>query len=202
MRLGTQSAKDFHKISRQRKEQTMKLVGLDFETANPNSGSICAVGAALLEDGKLTKTCEWLVRPHASVDWMLPKFTEIHGIEYLELRESPEFPEIWDSLKGVLLSGECVIAHNAQFDLRHLKCALKLYSLPAIAFPYACSLEISRDHLPDLPSHTLDSVAAHFGFTFKHHDALDDAIACARIVANTGLQKKFIRKFEFSPNME
>ena len=58
------------------------------------------------------------------------------------------------------------------------------------------------EHLPDLPSHTLDSVAAHFGFTFKHHDALDDAIACARIVANTGLQKKFIRKFEFSPNME
>ena len=87
----------------------MELVGLDFETANPNSGSICAVGAALLENGKLTKTCEWLVRPHASVDWMLPKFTEIHGIEYLELRESPEFPEIWDSLKDVLQAGECIM---------------------------------------------------------------------------------------------
>ena len=199
MRLGTQSAKYFYKISRQRKEQTMKLVGLDFETANPNSGSICAVGAALLEDGKLTKTCEWLVRPHASVDWMLPKFTEI---EYLELRESPEFPEIWDSLKGVLLSGECVIAHNARFDLRHLKRALQLYSLPAITFSYACSLEISRTCIPGLSSYSLDKVAEHFNFSFKHHDALDDAIACARIVANTGLQKKFIRKFEFSPNME
>ena len=122
----------------------MELVGLDFETANPNSGSICAVGAALLENGKLTKTCEWLVRPHASVDWMLPKFTEIHGIEYLELRESPEFPEIWDSLKDVLQAGKCIIAHNARFDLRHLKRALQLYSLPAITFSYACSLEISR----------------------------------------------------------
>ncbi len=180
----------------------MELVGLDFETANPNSGSICAVGAALLENGKLTKTCEWLVRPHASVDWMLPKFTEIHGIEYLELRESPEFPEIWDSLKDVLQAGECIIAHNARFDLRHLKRALQLYSLPAITFSYACSLEISRTCIPGLSSYSLDKVAEHFNFSFKHHDALDDAIACARIAENIGLQRKFIRKFDFSPDAE
>ena len=112
----------------------MELVGLDFETANPNSGSICAVGAALLENGKLTKTCEWLVRPHASVDWMLPKFTEIHGIEYLELRESPEFPEILNfcsdasSLlfsKRLLLLSPCA----THFELRRIRRAPFVFSL-------------------------------------------------------------------------
>ena len=29
----------------------MKLCGIEFETANSSSGSICAAGAALLEDG-------------------------------------------------------------------------------------------------------------------------------------------------------
>jgi DNA polymerase III epsilon subunit-like protein len=37
-------------------------------------------------------------------------------------------------------------------------------------------------------------VAQHLGFTFKHHDALEDAITCAKIDAHVGVP-------EGSPNM-
>ena len=35
---------------------------------------------------------------------------------------------------------------------------------------------------PDLPNHKLDTVAGHLGYSFHHHQALDDARACAYIV--------------------
>jgi DNA polymerase-3 subunit epsilon len=63
---------------------------------------------------------------------------------------------------------------------------MKLYALPGIQFPYICSLRVSRKTLPQIGSLALDAVAEHLGFTFKHHDALEDAIACAKIIAQVG----------------
>ena len=97
----------------------MKLCGLDFETANSCSGSICAVGAALLEDGIVLERLEYLVKPHKSVDYMSKFCRDVHGISYDDLRKSPKFPEIWHNVKNLLLSADCVVIHNAPFDLRH-----------------------------------------------------------------------------------
>ena len=41
----------------------MKLCGLDFETANSSKGSICAAGAALVENGTVLECREYLVKP-------------------------------------------------------------------------------------------------------------------------------------------
>jgi len=54
-----------------------------------------------------------------------------------------------------------------------------------------------RELLPDLESHSLDAVAAHFGHKFHHHDALEDAIACATIIGKLGIPENFIRRFDY-----
>ena len=72
----------------------MILAGLDFETANPCNGSICAVGATLLQDGQGIAEREWLVRPHPTRSRFFPGFTSIHGIYPEDVREAPEFWEI------------------------------------------------------------------------------------------------------------
>ena len=77
----------------------MKLCGLDFETANFKSGSVCSVGAAMLVDGVVLERRDFLVKPHKSVDYMSNFCSEVHGITYEDLRESPEFPEIWQSVR-------------------------------------------------------------------------------------------------------
>ena len=110
----------------------MKLCGLDFETANSCNGSICAVGAALLEDGVVLERREYLVKPHKSLDYMSKFCRDVHGISYEDLRESPEFSEVWQSVKELLTSADCVVSHNAQFDLRHLHNVLALYNLPSV----------------------------------------------------------------------
>lgn len=180
----------------------MNLVGLDFETANPRNGSICAAGVAVLQDGCVVEKREWLIRPHCSIDWMLPVFTEIHGIGYYDLRQAPEFPEIWPVMRSLVASGDCVVIHNAPFDLRHLNAVLELYQLPGVSFDYVCSLAICRKLFPERPSHSLDAIAKHFNYEFQHHDALEDAIACVSIVSQTGIPENFLKRFEYPTRAE
>ena len=173
----------------------MKLAGLDFETANGKSGSICAAGCAVLEDGIVVDRREWLICPHKGYRWMRADFTGIHGLSYWDVCDCPEFPHIWVELRRMLLSAECVIIHNAPFDLGHLRSVLSLYGLPPVEFDYADSVIISRRLFPGLSSHSLDVMAGLFGIEFRHHNAMEDAMACAGIVSRTGIPEGCIRHF-------
>lgn len=177
----------------------MRLVGLDFETANRFSGSICSVGLAALDDGVLSETRDWRVRPHESLDFIDDCCYRVHNISYESLRKCPEFPEIWDSMKELLLSADCVVIHNAAFDTRHLKAVLALYQLSPISFTTLCSLRLSRRRLPELSSHTLNTVADHLGITFQHHDAYEDALTCASVACRLGIDETLFKPFEYSP---
>jgi len=56
----------------------VKLLAIDFETANHDPGSACAVAIAAIEDGELRTTRHWFIRPPT------PEFvfTYIHGIDW------------------------------------------------------------------------------------------------------------------------
>ena len=173
----------------------MRLAGLDFETANTKRGSICAAGCAILEDGVVTQRREWLVCPHLGYRWMRPDFTDIHGLTYWDVCDCPEFPDIWPELRTMLLNADCVIIHNAPFDLAQLRAVMELYELPPVEFDYADSVIISRRLFPEMPSHSLDAMAEHFGIRFRHHDALEDAATCATIAARSGIPMDIRRHF-------
>ena len=179
----------------------MKLCGLDFEIANSCNGSICSVGVAIVENGVVLERKEYLIKPHKSLDWMSKFCRDIHGITYEDLRESPEFSEVWQSVKLLLISADCVVIHNAPFDLRHLHNVLSLYNLPSVSFDYVCSLKLCRYHFPELPYHSLADMAEKFGITFQHHDALEDAETCAKIASHLEIPENFICRFEYSHNM-
>ena len=178
----------------------MKLCGLDFETANSCNGSICSVGVAVVENEEVLERKEYLIKPHKSLDWMSKFCRDIHGIAYEDLRESPEFSEVWQSVKTMLTSADCVVIHNAQFDLRHLRNVLKLYNLSSISFNCVCSLQLCRYHFPKADSHSLNCMADMFGITFQHHDALEDAETCAKIASRLEIPEKFIFQFEYCKN--
>ena len=173
----------------------MKLAGLDFETANGKNGSICAAGCAVLENGVVTERHGWLICPHEGYRWMQPDFTDIHGIHYWDVCKCQELPAVWPEMQRMLLTADCVVIHNAPFDLRHLRSVLELYELTPVEFEYVDSLEISRKLFPEMPSHSLDAMADHFGIVFQHHDALDDAMACASIIAKTGIPDGCLKHF-------
>jgi DNA polymerase-3 subunit epsilon len=160
----------------------MNFVSLDFETANYSRVSICAAGMAVFEAGTLVDVHYWLVRPPKGKGWFREDFTEIHGLSHLDVLDAPEFPAIAPELLARLNDTDLVIAHNATFDLDHLRNTLNYFHLPKPEFDYLCTCSLARRVWPALPNHQLSTVTAHIGHVFQHHHAQSDAEAAGRVL--------------------
>jgi len=139
----------------------MNVTSLDFETANHSRLSICAAGMAVFENGILTESPYWLVRPPKEHGWFREDFIECHGLTHLDVLDAPEFPAIAPELLARLARADIVIAHNAAFDLDHLRTTLNHFGLPIPEFDYLCTYHVAERIWPDLPAHNLKALAAH-----------------------------------------
>lgn len=161
----------------------LNFTAIDFETANGSPASPCAVGLVRVRDGKLVDGLAMLFQPPYPHNWFHAGNIGVHGIHPSDVEDAIS----WDEALGHLLQfvGEDVlIAHNAPFDMGVLKAAAGAIQAPLPQFNYTCSLEISRKTY-NLESYRLNSVAYAIGHEeFKHHDALADADACARIIVH------------------
>src|SRR5580692_737851 len=99
----------------------MNFTSIDFETANHSRVSICAAGVAVFEDGTLTEAPYWLVRPPRRHGWFQELYIECHGLTHLDVLDASEFPAIAPELLARLNRSDLVIAHNAAFDMDHLR---------------------------------------------------------------------------------
>ncbi len=168
----------------------MKIVAIDFETANYSNLSICSVGIAIFENNQLADTYYSLVRPPKGYGWFRPDWiTECHGISHTDVYNAPEFPAIAPELFTRLAAADVVVAHNAQFDMHVLRSTSAHFNLPCPAFDYLCTLTLGRRVWPELKSHSLDALAAHIGHQFDHHHAQADAGAAGWILLAMMIQK-------------
>ncbi len=156
----------------------MSAVAIDFETANERRDSACAVGLAWIEHGRVVRRETRLIRPPELR--FAPGNIRIHGILPADVRDAPTFPEaiapFLDDLRGRLL-----LAHNAPFDMGVLRASLAAWGQPVPAFASLCTLQVARRVFPDPAGCGLSKVAARLGIRFEHHDAGEDAYACAEI---------------------
>jgi DNA polymerase-3 subunit epsilon len=160
----------------------MKFASIDFETANHSDASICAAGMAVFEDGKLTESTYWLVRPPKGHGWFLDGFIEIHGLTHLDVLDEPQFSEIAPEFLARLTSADVVIAHNAEFDIRKLRGTLEHFGLPLPEFSYVCTCLLAKRVWPELENHQLATLTAQIGHDFNHHHAQSDAEAAGRVL--------------------
>ncbi|XBQ14964.1 MAG: 3'-5' exonuclease [Oceanicaulis sp.] len=156
----------------------MRFVAIDFETANEQRASPCAVGLSLIEDGRLVGTEEYLIRPPEMrfSSWNIA----IHGIRPEDVRRAPELPELFESLRS-RLEGATLIAHNASFDMSVLRQTYAVYGLDCLEAVYLCTVKGAQSAWPEIGSAKLNVLADHFGLTLDHHRAGSDAEACARL---------------------
>jgi len=184
----------------------MTKTSIDFETANYSRASICAAGMAVFEDGNLTEAPYWLVRPPKGHGWFLPKFTqECHGLTRFDVQDAPEFSAIAPEFLERLTRADIVIAHNAPFDIGALRATLEHFDLGCPEFDYFCTCRAARRIWPDLPSHSLATLAAHIGHEFNHHHAQSDAEAAGRVLLammkhmNANTPSELLRKAGLGP---
>lgn len=62
---------------------------IDFETANRNQGSVCAVGLVRVTDGRIVDRYTTLVRPPAPVDHFEQDNIAVHGITPEHVADAP-----------------------------------------------------------------------------------------------------------------
>lgn len=154
----------------------MKTIAIDFETASEERGSACSVGLAWIEDGAVVRVEERLIRPKSMR--FSPFNIAIHGIRPEHVADAGEFPEVMDEFADDF-AGAMMIAHNAAFDFSVWRSALDAYRQPYPELSYLCSVKMAQRMWPQLGSHRLNSLAAHLGLTFMHHNAAEDARVCA-----------------------
>lgn len=159
------------------------FTAIDFETANSNAASACAVGLVKVRDGRIEDRASWLICPPAEHSAFLPFNIKIHGITPEMVADAREWGEQLSALRE-FIGDDIAVAHNAGFDMGVIRAACAATITPTPKLRYLCSVQVSRKTY-DIPSHRLPLAAEAAGFgPFAHHEALADAEACAAIISD------------------
>lgn len=155
------------------------FVAVDVETANGDSASICQVGIAHFEAGRLVDQWVSLVDPCSpfSADNI-----RIHGICRTAVRGQPTFDVIHEQLRQ-RFSDAIVVSHTS-FDYTAIGRANQLYGLSMPACTWLDSAKVARRVWPEVArrGYGLANLASRLDIQFRHHDALQDAIAAGQVL--------------------
>lgn len=155
---------------------SLSFVAIDFETANFDRASVCAVGLTRVIDGRVVSTDSWMVFPPTGLDFTN---TYLHGIGPEHVAEAPSWSETLSRI-ALLADGAPLVAYSP-FDKGVYNAANTLSETPSSGFVFLDALAVVRHHC-QLPSHRLPLVVEHFGLPgFHHHEAGADSLACALI---------------------
>ncbi len=159
----------------------MDFTAIDFETANGFRGSPCAVGLSKVRGGVVVEEASWLMRPPENHDRFDHHNVRIHGIRPEQVAGLPRFGELFPEI-GAFIGGDVLAAHNAAFDLGVIRSGLEVSGLAGPAYDYVCTVMLSR-RCYSLVSNSLPYAAEEAGVPLvNHHDAAEDARACAGIL--------------------
>jgi len=157
----------------------MKFYALDVETANPDQSSICQIGVGIFEDGVLVDTWKSDINPQDYFHW---RFIEIHGITPKLVKRKPTFPKVYPILRQMLENQ--IVVHHSPFDRVAFGKAFDKYALAPFDVKWLDSVHVARKTWVKIEGgYNLANLAGHLGIEFRHHDALEDAVTCGKIVA-------------------
>lgn len=153
------------------------FLAFDFETANMAADSACSIGLVRVQNRKIIKKEAFLIRPPTKIF----QFTHIHQLTWNDVKDAPTFGELWPTLKPYFEEIEFAAAHNASFDNRVLTAVCSKYSIKPPKFDLLCTVQLARKTWGIHPT-KLPDVCKALKIELNHHEALSDALACAKIV--------------------
>jgi DNA polymerase III subunit epsilon len=157
----------------------MDFTAIDFETANHRRDSACQLAAVVVRGGKVVDQHMWMIKPKPF--YFSARNIDVHGIRPHQVEQERDFGELWEVISPHLCDG-CLIAHNASFDLGVLRECIKTHGHHVPAFHFNCTRLIARAAWPGRSGYGLKPIASWLGIQFRHHDALEDSLACAKIL--------------------
>lgn len=158
-------------------QSPVTFVAIDFETADRDMDSACAVGLVRVENWQIVDRRVCLIRPPRQHIY----FSYLHGITWDHVKNEPPFGEVWPTLAPFLDGASFLAAHNASFDRSVLRVCCLEAGMDPPSIPFRCSMLAARQTWNIYPT-KLPNVCERLGVPLNHHEAGSDAEACARIM--------------------
>jgi len=147
------------------------FTAIDFETAQGKRWSICQIGLVRIDNGQVTHTYSKLIRPPFNFYW--ERFIQIHGITPQMTKDAPTFDSAWKEIEEYI-TDQTIVAHNGfAFDFPCLQNTLGFYGIDTPVYNGRCTYQIFKT--------SLAALCKEYGINLIHHDALSDAMACAKL---------------------
>jgi len=157
----------------------MNFTAIDFETANRKRSSACSIGLAKVRDGKVVDTYHQLLKPEPEVFEYINIAT--HGITPEMVKDAPNWMDVWDKVES-WIDDDVLVGHNVCFEQSVINQTMALYGFPPPDFDYLCTFYMARINYPRRLRYRLDDLCLDIlGKRVNHHDALEDALACAEL---------------------
>ncbi len=163
------------------------FTAIDFETANRRADSACQLAAVTVRNGEIVDKAMWMIRPEPF--YFSPANIGIHGITPQTVQTEPAFGDLWPAI-AERLGVDCVVAHNASFDIGVLLACLRTHRQLIPDLHFTCTRAIARRTWPHHRRYGLKPLSNWLGVRFRHHDALEDSIACAKILLAAGIDQE------------
>lgn len=136
--------------------------------------SACAIGMVKVVNGQIVQKYYSLINPIP--DERTTDNTAVHGITREMVASAPRFKDLWPLIVKIT-AGSILESHNAEFDSAVWNEQLEYYRCTQnpSQFKFMCTYQLTGLSLKE-------ACAKHNIDMGTHHDALDDALACARVL--------------------
>ncbi len=157
----------------------MEFVAIDVETANADMSSICQIGTAIFTDGLVSAEWKTYINPE---DYFDDLNVSIHGIDDRMVENAPIISDVADKIYECL-NGRIAVSHT-HFDHVAVQQALQKYGLHPPNCTWLDSARVARRAWEEFAwrGYGLANVCEWLGYTFAHHDALEDAKAAGHVI--------------------
>lgn len=160
--------------------ENLRFAVVDVETTGgkPGLARIIEIGIVLVDDWKITRRFESLVKTSAEIS---PFIQNLTGITPEKLLYAPTFREIARKVES-LLDGRIFVAHNVASDYGAVASEMKRAGIE-FSPEKLCTVKLSRKVFPGLSKYNLHDLTLSLGLPdFESHRALNDAVSAARIL--------------------
>ncbi|MBR3842462.1 MAG: PHP domain-containing protein, partial [Christensenellaceae bacterium] len=157
-----------------------EYVVFDLETTGLDNTlcEITEIGAVRMKNGEVVDQFSTFVDPEKPIPAEITKLT---GITDDMVKGAPKKEEALRAFRAFIGEEACLVAHNASFDMGFIEKKGHPFGIK-FENDVIDSLAIGRAWLPGLKSHKLNILADHYGVPLKHHRAVNDCEATAKIL--------------------
>jgi DNA polymerase-3 subunit epsilon len=158
------------------------FIAIDYETANSNYLSACALGITFVERGVVLESLQTYIKPPEDFSSFDPFNISIHKIQPSQVKNAPSFDTVWDIIEKFHSKNNVPFAcHYSGFDIRVTEALLKYYKIDFQEIQFYDTFTIAKEMWPEFSNHKLNYLSDKFDIQLDHHNASSDAQACALI---------------------